>query len=175
MILEGMESNRLYFKNLVDEDFDDYMPFFSDPQAMKFYYLNDKPEVICKNWIAGQQKRYEKDGYGLYALREKESHVVVGQCGLLKQFVDGKEELEVGYGLLPAYWGKGYATEAARRCVKYAFDNNWSEDIISIIDVNNDNSKQVALRNGFSLLKKTTFKNINVNIFGTSKKSWPYR
>ncbi len=174
MILEGLTSERLYFRGLTKDDHQNFMPFFKDPEAMKYYHLNERPEVICENWISRQQDRYEKDGFGLCVLCDKENDIVVGQCGLLKQFVDGKEELEVGYGLLPSQWGKGYATESARRCIKYAFDNNWSESVISIIDINNESSKHVALRNAMRLIKKTSFKGYPVNIFSTDNKNWPF-
>lgn len=43
----------------------------------------------------------------------------IGIRGLLKQIVDGKTEIEVGYRIDEAFWGKGYGTEAAEGCIKY--------------------------------------------------------
>lgn len=46
---------------------------------------------------------------------------MIGYCGFFPQTVDGIEELEIGYRLDPAYWGRGIATEAARAVRDYAF------------------------------------------------------
>ena len=53
-----------------------------------------------------------KNGLGLFVLIEKETGIRIGHAGLVKQEIDGKEEIEIGYWLLPQYWGKGYAREA---------------------------------------------------------------
>ena len=54
-----------------------------------------------------------KNGLGLFVLIEKETGIRIGHAGLVKRQIDGKEEIEIGYWLLPQYWGKGYAREAA--------------------------------------------------------------
>ena len=46
---------------------------------------------------------------------------MIGQCGLTIQDCAGEEVLEVGYLLRKEYWHQGYATEAAKGCVEYAF------------------------------------------------------
>jgi RimJ/RimL family protein N-acetyltransferase len=86
-------------------------------------------------------------------------------CGLLVQEVDGINELEIGYSLHPAFWRKGYATEAAQKCRDFAFENNFAESLISIVHVENQQSAKVALRNGMKPEKTTIYKEIPVNIF----------
>lgn len=105
------------------------------------------------------------------ALVEKETNVLVGWCGLLVQVVDGKEELEVGYSLLPAYWGKGYATEASRRCLELAFENQLAESLISIIQIHNTPSQRVAERNGLIRERQTTYHGNPVFIYRIERKS----
>lgn len=81
------------------------------------------------------------------------------------QEVDGINELEIGYSHHPAFWGKGYATEAAQKCRDFAFENNFAETLISIVHVDNTASAKVATRNGMKLEKTTVYKEIPVNIF----------
>jgi len=83
----------------------------------------------------------------------------------LVQEVDGIQELEIGYTIIPAYWNQGYATEAARKCKEFAFENNFADSIISIIHVENIRSEMVARKNGMQLDKTTSFKGFPVNIF----------
>jgi RimJ/RimL family protein N-acetyltransferase len=56
--------------------------------------------------------------------------------------------LEVGYSILSSYQGKGYASEATKKCRDYAFFNNFSSSLISIIHPENTGSKEVAQNNG---------------------------
>ena len=82
----------------------------------------------------------------------------------------GKEELEIGYSIMPSHRGKGYATEAAIKCKAFAFENNFSESLISVIVPENIDSIKVALKNGM-LLEKTSISNGDeVNIYRVKNK-----
>ena len=91
----------------------------------------------------------------------------LGQCGLLVQDIDGDKRLEVGYSLLPQYYGKGYAIEAARFAREHAFAKAYDKDfdnlIVSMIHVENEPSIKVATKNKMKLLK--TFKAANDEFF----------
>lgn len=60
---------------------------------------------------------YAEFGFGFYALELKESGEPIGMCGLIKR--DVLDDVDIGYSLLPAYWGKGYASEAAAAVMDY--------------------------------------------------------
>ena len=108
-------------------------------------------------------------------LIQKATGTFLGQCGLLIQTVDGVDELEIGYSLLPLYRGKGYAIEAARKCRDFAFENNLSDSLISIIDPDNVASQKVALQNGMKLDKCTIYKDGHYNIYRIHKNEWEGR
>ncbi len=99
------------------------------------------------------------------ALIGKSSGKLIGHCGLLVQTVDEAQELEIGYSLLPAFWNKGYAYEAASKCRTFAFENNFSDSLISIISLLNLNSQRVAVKNGMFIEKETVFHGNRVYIF----------
>lgn len=73
--------------------------------------------------------------------------------------------MEVGYHLLPEFWGNGYATEAAQFFKSLAFENKLSEKLYSMIHEDNLPSKKVALRNSMSLERKTTLWNLPVELY----------
>jgi RimJ/RimL family protein N-acetyltransferase len=103
------------------------------------------------------------------ALIEKQTGAFVGQCGLLIQTIDDMAELEIGYSLMPAFRGKGYASEAAIKCKEFAFANDYATSLISVIVPENSASIKVALNNGMKLDKTTTSNGDVVNIYRINK------
>ena len=81
--------------------------------------------------------------------------------------------MEIGYSILPKYWHKGYASESAIKCKNYAFENNLSDSLISMVHVENIGSEKVALKNGMILEQKIdSYEGSPVNIFRIDKKKW---
>lgn len=68
--------------------------------------------------VAGPMKLFERCGYGPYCVSLKENDHLIGVCGLFKR--DNLEDADIGFSILPEYWRKGYAAEAAIAVVKYA-------------------------------------------------------
>ena len=106
------------------------------------------------------------------ALIEKSTGKFVRHCGLLVQRVDNIGELEIGYSLLPAFWNKGFASEAAVKCRDVAFERNYAPSLISIISLTNAPSARVAEKNGMTIDKQTVYYNNQVNIFRITKDKW---
>lgn len=166
LLLIGQVSDRLLFRKIVPDDFDTWLPFYNNPKSTRYWDgLPTDPYIACQQQFERILERYEKKIGGMNALVLKDGHKLVGMCGLLIQEVDGSKELEIGYSVLPEHWRKGYAFEAAQKCKQYAFDNNLSKTLISIIHVDNLPSQKVALKNGMVLDKTTSYKGNPVNIF----------
>lgn len=172
-LLEDQETTRIRFRKIQRTDFDFWLPFFKDPTSFLHWKQElEPPEVECEKWYDNQFKRFEEGRGGMNALIEKESNTLVGHCGLLVQTVDGKSELEIAYSLLPQFRSFGYATEAARKCRDYAFENNLSTSLISIISITNKASENVAIKNGMVAEKQTVYKQNDVTIFRMLKANW---
>lgn len=165
-LLHGEESDRLLFRKLVPSDFDDWLPFHEDKRTSEFWDgLPDNPITACKNDMERTFYRYANNLGGKNVLILKENGKLIGQCGLLVQTVDGKQELEVGYSILPEYWKKGFATEAAKKCKKFAQQNKLAKSLISIIHTDNVPSQKVAINNGMELEKTTIYNKNKVHVF----------
>ncbi|GAB1309658.1 hypothetical protein KH5_23410 [Urechidicola sp. KH5] len=161
------------FKNVSIKHFDDWLVFHQSPITSLYWEAElQSPEIECEKWYKKQFHRYENNLGGMNALIEKASGKLVGHCGLLVQTVDSQTELEIGYSLLPEFWNRGFATEAAKKCRDFAFTNNFSESLISIISVTNKPSEKVALKNGMRNFKATIYNNNEVNIFRVTKSEW---
>ena len=166
LLLQGRQTERLIFRKLHLDDFETWLPFHQNPLSTRYWNgLPTDPMIACQEQFDRVFERYQKGLGGMNALIEKSSKTLIGMCGLLVQTVDGVEELEIGYSILPKYWKNGYATEAAVRCRDYAFENNLSESLISIIHVNNLPSQKVALKVGMHLKKTTSYKSNPVHIY----------
>ncbi len=165
-LLTNEETKRLKFRPADISDFDSWFEFFKDPLSFQHWIeQRQDPETECRNWLEKQLNRYHCNLGGMNALIEKSTGKLIGFGGLLIQFVDNKEELEVAYSLLQLYRNKGYATEAAQKCKEYAFENNFRDSLISIISITNTPSANVAVKNGMHIEKQIDYKGNQVNIF----------
>lgn len=169
-LLNSESSERLLFRKLLPSDFDDWLPFHQDPRSSEFWDgIPQDPNTACKQQFNRAFERYKFDLGGMNALVCKKTNKLIGLCGLLVQTVDDIEELEIGYSILPKYWKKGYATEAAIKCKEYAFSNNFADSLISIIHIDNIPSQKVAIANGMHLSKTTSYSNNPVHIYRVYK------
>lgn len=167
------ETERLKFRLLNESDFNDWLPLFNENIAQFLGMQAIKtPKEQCEKWFELAKNRYDNDLGGMNVLVDKISNRMVGQCGLLVQTLDDKTEIEIGYSILPEFWNKGYASEAAQKCRDYAFENNIADYLISIIHVNNVKSEKVAINNGMKIWKTTEFKEMPVNVYRITKEEW---
>lgn len=171
-MLIGQQTERLIFRRLDPQDFDECIQFFQHPLSNRYWKseITDS-EMLCKEWLDKQMWRYAHHRGGTNILVRKDTNELIGWCGLLVQVVDEREELEVGYSILPAFWNKGFATEAAKKCIDYAFENNLRESLISIIQIDNRESKRVAEKNGLMIEKQTVYHDNPVYIYRIRKKA----
>jgi RimJ/RimL family protein N-acetyltransferase len=168
---DGLETNRFLTRKLVREDESVWLEFLKNKETSEYLPAPDSmsTEEFAKHWIDWQLLRYADCRFGLQAIIQKETRAFIGQCGLLTQTVDGQEELEVGYHVLRQYWGQGYAPEAARLFIDFAFEQNLTDSVISMIDVKNVKSQRVAEKNGLAREKQTLWRGMNIYVYRISK------
>ena len=163
---DGLTTERLYTRFLVLDDNKAWASFFEDKEAMQYFptFVTSNKEKV-NPWIEKQLIRYKEKRYGLQALINKKTGEFIGQCGLLLQEIEGRQELEVAYYIFKKYWGQGYAPEASKAFIKYGFENKQATSIISIIDVRNIQSQRVADKNGLKREKQTRWADLDVFIY----------
>jgi RimJ/RimL family protein N-acetyltransferase len=148
------ESARLVFRDMSTDDLDDMALLLGDPEVMT-YYPRPKTREEAAQWIMWNRGLYRTHGYGLWLLTTPDGSFV-GDCGLTPQVVDGATELEVGYHVVPALQGRGYATEAAAASRDFARDVLGATRLIAIIHPDNRPSQRVAEKIGLRPEKRAT-------------------
>lgn len=169
-LLTGQETERLKFRLLEPEDFDEWMNLFKAKNISEHLDLDSNLSAsdLCKIWFDKAFHRYENDLGGLNVLVDKKTNRMVGQSGLLIQTIENVERMEIGYSILPEFWKQGYAIEAASKCKNYAFENEFTDSLISMVHVKNLASEKVAIRNGMQLEKRLN----SFNIFSVERENW---
>lgn len=165
-LLHGKETERLLFRKLKTSDFDAWLPFHEDKRTSEFWSgLPQEPKIACQYDFDITLHRQDNALGGKQALILKNTKELVGLAGLLLQEVDGKQELEIAYSLLPKFWGNGYASEAAQKCKAHVIENKLASSLISIIHIDNIPSQRVAIQNGMQIDTTTTYHSNPVHIF----------
>ncbi len=174
-LLEKIETERLRFRKLSWDDFDEWTKLFVSDDIAVFLGLDPKlsPTELTQFWFEKTFNRYDKNLGSMNALIDKKSNRLIGQSGLLIQTIEDEQRLEVSYSILPEFWRQGYAYEAANACKNYAFEKEWSDNLISLIEPENIGSEKVALKNGMTL-EKTIIElhDAPFNVFSIQKEQW---
>lgn len=119
---------------------------YGDPEVMR--HVGDGPmrdlaatRALLEAYAAHQARR----GFGFWAVQERGTGALVGDAGL-ERTVRG--EVELGYTLARAAWGRGYATEAGELCLAEARELGLGE-LVGVVDVRNPGSVRVLEKLGF--------------------------
>lgn len=150
-----IKSARLEMRMYHDADFEFLCSLLSDPQVVRFIGDgNTRNRSQAYEFLYWIYRSYKEDlTTGLRLLVRQEDGKPVGHAGLVRQTVDGVEELEVGYWIAPHYWGMGYAKEAAAALRDYGIKQLGKNRFVSLIQPDNLASRKVAQSIGMDFEK----------------------
>ena len=134
------------------------------------YYVHDDPRLEAWRHLAYLIGHWQLRGYGHWAVEERSSGKMIGRLGFFNP--EGWPGFEIGWTLSRESWGKGYATEGARRALHHAFTEMGRDHVISLIHPENKASIRVAERLGEKVEGKTEIVGIGVLIYGISRERW---
>jgi ribosomal-protein-alanine N-acetyltransferase len=95
-------------------------------------------------------KHWADHGFGMWMLRDAATADVIGRAILHHLSVEGVDEVEVGYGFMPEYWGRGLGTEVAGACVRIGFEQLQLSSIVAITTPANIASRRVMQKVGLA-------------------------
>jgi RimJ/RimL family protein N-acetyltransferase len=142
-----LETARLCLREFTPDDADALEAVLGDPVAMQYYPAAFDSKGV-EEWIERNRERYQHEGYGLWAMLLRDTDQLIGDCGCYLREIEGRSSVEIGYHVRRDLWGQGYATEAAKACMEYAFTKLGVERVISLIRPENLQSRRVAEKNG---------------------------
>ncbi|HEX5433460.1 MAG TPA: GNAT family N-acetyltransferase [Candidatus Angelobacter sp.] len=144
-----LETERLLLREIEPTDTDALLQVLGDPIAMQYYPAPFSRSDV-EDWIRRNRARYRDCGFGLWAMLLKGLGEVMGDCGFFVRDVEGDFDFELGWHVRRDLWGRGYATEAARACIAYAFASSGAGRVIALIRPENLSSCRVAEKSGMS-------------------------
>jgi len=176
-MIPRLETERLILREWRQSDLDAMTVILGDPEVMR--YLTGEPLACSDAWrnMASAAGHWVLRGYGTWAVERKSDGALVGRVGLINP--EGWPGLEVGWTLGRAYWGQGYATEAAKASMSYAFLTQPIDKLLSLIHPDNTQSQAVARRLGETkgAFHEVTIggKNYPCHIWSISRAEWRMR
>jgi ribosomal-protein-alanine N-acetyltransferase len=153
--MDTLETARLRLRPFSMDDVEDYyLGISSDADVMRYLPGGKPRQRSDAQWVVSYFMRHaEMHGFGIWAVEEKTSDRLIGHAGL--EFIPGSEEVEVAYTLAKAYWGQGYATEAAAEAIKYGFEAVNLPEIYGLAFLPNIASQNVMRKIGMESLGTT--------------------
>ena len=144
-----IETERLKLRLIQPSDAGFILQGLSDERVTKYYAVHyDTMEAVQE-----QMRFYEQllsEGTGVWwAFSLKDDDQLIGACGYSSLEAEHRKA-EIGFWLLPQFWGKGYIPEAARAVITYGFESMNLNRIEAIVEGGNEQSEQVLKKIGFA-------------------------
>jgi [ribosomal protein S5]-alanine N-acetyltransferase len=146
-----IETPRLILRQWATADHDPYIALNQDKDVMEFFTaISTKAKTLAQ--IERLSNHIAQYGYGFFALERKDNHQFIGFAGLSHPRFDSYFTpcVEIGWRLSKANWNMGFATEAAKVCLEYAFNTLKIAEIYSFTAVNNTRSEHVMKKVGMT-------------------------
>jgi len=146
---DTIRTDRLLMRRWLDSDREPFAALNADPETMRFFSAT-LDRAASDAYVDLIESRFERQGYGLWALELPETGEFIGFTGLnpMPDDVPGGGGMEVGWRLAKRAWHRGYATEAARAALDVAFLGACLAEIWSMTAVLNEPSQAVMRRLG---------------------------
>ena len=166
------ETPRLLLREITQSDFDNWYEILSDPETMK-HYPAPYDAIGVQRWINWSLDNYARYGFGLWAVILKETGEFIGDCGITMQNIHGQQLPEIGYHIRKDCQRKGYASEAARTCIAYAFDVLHFPAVYSYMKYTNVASYSTALKNGMRFIEEYDDPvNTRTRVYAITREEW---
>ncbi|HEX3282956.1 MAG TPA: GNAT family N-acetyltransferase [Pyrinomonadaceae bacterium] len=166
--MKVLETDRLILRRLSLEDAEFILRLLNEPSWLQF--IGDKGvrslEDARSYILQGPLEMYSRLGFGLYLVELRNEGLPIGMCGLIKR--DSLPDVDIGFAFLPAYWGKGYAYEAASAVMAHGKELGLNR-IVAITSPDNDSSARLLEKLGlrFEEMLQLTPGSAEVRLFGS--------
>jgi RimJ/RimL family protein N-acetyltransferase len=158
-----IETERLRLRRWRDSDISSLARWNADPRFMRHMGRGPLTRDESAAALTRYQRHWAEHGFGLFAVEDRSTGVLIGRAG--SQFHRlWPADPEVGWGLDPDWWGRGFATEAGDACVRWAFHHLEINRLVSITTPENVASRRVMQKLGFSLMQELSDPLLNTTV-----------
>ncbi|HTQ40107.1 MAG TPA: GNAT family N-acetyltransferase [Pirellulales bacterium] len=154
-----LETLRLCARRIREDDLAELCRMHQNPQVMATLGgLRSDEET--RQMLAAYIEQWETNGFGLWMWFYKTDGRFVGRGGLRPVVIEGRDEIEVAYALLPEFWNQGLATEIARASVSAAFNDLGISELVCFTLPTNLASQRVMEKAGFVFERDMVWKDL---------------
>ena len=147
-----IETARLIIRRFTPADLNSLAALRADKDVMRYIHTVPQTRDVVQKRIENFEVQYVERGFAQWAVDDKESNFLIGWCGF--SYLDDKPPIiEIGYGFGKPHWGKGFASEAARACLRYGFENLNFERVAAVALHENSASRHVMEKCGLTYLR----------------------
>jgi ribosomal-protein-alanine N-acetyltransferase len=143
-------TERLLAERLLPAHAEDIHRMHLDPVQMAHLGGPRSPEQSAQ-YMEKNLRHWDEYGFGTWILRDRESGAMAGRAVLRHLLIDAQDEIEVGYGFYPRFWGRGLAQEITRTCLNYARRELGARTVVALTAPLNLRSHRVLIQTGFRL------------------------
>jgi RimJ/RimL family protein N-acetyltransferase len=160
-----IETPRLLLRPIELGDLDEFVALHADPEVTRFIRPLDR--AAAEERLHRDGREWLERGHGLLAVLDLKTSSFLGRCGL--KYWPQFDETELGWVLRREAWGRGYATEAGRACVEWAFSEFDLTYLTAMINAGNRRSIRVSERLGFTPLRDDVLLGDPVDVYGLQR------
>lgn len=158
MSLEAFSTPRLLAERLTAEHFVD-IRIMDQSESFMAQLGGIRDEAASLRYMERNLAHWSAYGFGLWILRDRPHGMVIGRAVLRHLQIEGVDEVEVGYGFMPEYWGRGLATEITRACLEIAGGELGLTSVVGITLPSNTTSQRVMQKAGLVYEREITHEN----------------
>jgi ribosomal-protein-alanine N-acetyltransferase len=169
-----LDTRRLRLRPFTLHDHEAHARIYSDPVVMQYMprgpltpaAAHEASSAVLRQFMA----HWECHAFGVWAVTEKTTGTLLGQCGL--RFLPELQEVEVLYLLARAHWGQGLASEAAGAALDYGFGEANLERIIALTKPENTASRRVMEKLGMQYEKTLRIFHLDAVYYAITPHAW---
>jgi RimJ/RimL family protein N-acetyltransferase len=146
-----VETERMVLERLRLEHAPEQLRLLLDPRVSATLWPRAEPptETDVLAGLAAKVDHWDRHGFGMWLLRDRETGEMLGRGGLQYTYTAGLHDVEAGWAIVPERWGQGLATELAHACVEVAFDQLDLLELVAFTLPDNLASRRVMEKAGF--------------------------
>lgn len=188
MQVPTLETERLLLRAWRADDVGAYARIIRHPEALRHWgagalyrakraaaaLIAAVSDIEARRALLAMERHWQRHGFGSWAVEEKDSGALIGSIGLtqLEAWTADQASVEVGWLLARSAWGRGFAQEAGRASLGYAFHQLGLSRVVLVSAAANARSERTAQRLGMTFVGRTRWKGIDVIWYAMDRGEW---